>query len=351
MRTCEKCFASSTWIPNASPPDSAPAACEFGHGYAHRTWPTTAWIDSLLRLFSIYEEEIDPDKGLDLHIQIQNDWRIFSFIDVMLIHRFLTSAFESDPHPLLAEGVKVRLRVSEGGNSPDHISSWGQFSREIRKRNRYFPQAVPDRKILEQVLLDSAEPIKQDICLYRARVINPRVIPTPAEMGAPPADRASGGRANPVGIPYLYLAYSVDTCVYETRVANHTFVAVGKFYAERDLTVLNLADIDAPDFFSVDEIESDDEQIARVAFHRYLTALGDELRKPVRSTDQPTDYIPTQYLCELAKSLGLDGVLYASSLDPDGRNVVLFDVDAANCTSDVQVLEITSVQAEWRPIA
>lgn len=349
MRTCERCFAAGTWIPNASPPDAAPANCDFGHGYAHRTWPTTAWIDSLLRLFAIYEEEIDPAKGRELHVQIQEDWRIFSFTEPELTFRFLTSVFKSDPHPLLLTDVKVRLRIGAGGGSPDHISSWAQFSREIRTRNRYFPQAVPDRKILERVLLESAEAVKQDICLYRGRVMNSRAVPAVAEMGAPPAEKASAGRANPVGIPYLYLAYSVDTCFYETRVANHTYVAVGKFYARRDLVVLNLADIDAPDFFSVEEIESDEEQIARVAFHRYLTALGNELRKPVRSTDQPTDYIPTQYLCELAKSLGLDGVLYASSLDPSGRNLVLFDVESASCT-EVKLLEVTSVLAEWRQV-
>ena len=347
MRACSACFTASTWIPNASPPEYSPAICDFGHGFAHHTWPTTAWVDSFIRLFAIYEAADSTGEGEELHVQIQKDWEVFSFANPEQNRQFLSSAVQ-EGHPFLEPGMRVRLRSTSDGRSADHFSSWSRFSEEIRTRNRYFPQTVPDRKILEHVLLDSVERIEQGIRLYRGRVIDSHSIPSASEMSAPPPEKAVAGRANPVGIPYLYLSYALETCVYETRVANHTRVAIGTFHVARDLKVLNLADIEAPDFFSVDEIDLVDEQIARVSFRRYLTALSYELRKPVRSSDQPTDYIPTQYLCELAKSLGLDGVLYSSSLDPTGRNVVLFDVTAAECDSDFQVIEITSLEAKWR---
>lgn len=62
-----------------------------------------------------------------------------------------------------------------------------------------------------------------------------------------------------------------------------------------DLSALNVADVEPRDFFDIDIDQPDSiaEQTRRVLFHRYLTALGEELRKPVRATDQPTDYIPT----------------------------------------------------------
>src|SRR5690606_1978539 len=125
-------------------------------------------------------------------------------------------------------------------------------------------------------------------------------VPAVDKMGAPPATKAKAGRANPIGIPHQYLSFALETCIYETRVANHTRVAIGTFHAIRDLSVLNLADVDPPDFFDIDIDRPDSiaEQARRVLVHRYLTALGDELRQPVRATDQPTDYIPTQYLCE-----------------------------------------------------
>jgi len=91
------------------------------------------------------------------------------------------------------------------------------------------------------------------------------------------------------------------------------------------------------------------EQIRRVRFHRYLKALGGELRKPIHSSDQPTDYIPTQYLCELAKSIGLDGVLYSSSVDPSGhgRNLVLFDPAIATCDPEIHIASIKALSLDW----
>jgi len=351
LRACAKCFAATTWVSNASPPQGSPGACDFGHGYGAHTWPTTAWIDSFTRLFDIYEVD-DEGSGIPLHVQVQQDWRIFSFEDASRLGQFLASAV-ADAHPLLAEGVVVRLRPAADDVSTDHLLSWTQFSDEIRTRNRYFPQTVPDRQTLENVLLGSVERVEEDVALYRGRVVEGLDAPAVDEMGAPPVSRAKAGRANPMGIPHLYLSFAAETCIYETRVANYTRVAIGTFHAIRDLSVLNLADVEPPDFFAIDidEPDSVSEQVRRVLFHRYLTALGAELRRPVRATDQPTDYIPTQYLCELAKSLGLDGVLYSSSLHPPGRNLVLFDVNVALCEPEISVVEITALTAEWRELS
>lgn len=350
MRACAKCFAAGTWVSNASPPQGSPGTCDFGHGYDSHTWPTTAWIDNFARLFEIYEID-ETGTGVALHLRVQQDWRIFTFDEPSQVNQFLTSAVP-DAHPLLADGVVVRLRPAADGVNTDHLLSWTQFSDEIRNRNRYFPQTVPDRQTLENVLLGSVERVEKDVALYRGRVIESSDLLAVADMGAPPANKAKAGRANPIGIPHLYLSFGLETCIYETRVANHTRVAIGTFHAIRDLSVLNLADVEPPDFFDIDidQPDSISEQARRVLFHRYLTALGDELRKPVRATDQPTDYIPTQYLCELAKSLGLDGVLYSSSLHPQGRNLVLFDVNAAVCEPEITVVEITSLTAGWHTV-
>lgn len=346
MRACEACFAAKTWLSNASPPTSSPGKCDFGHGYSPHTWLTTVWADSFSKLCALYETT-DDNSGVALHQQVQTDWRLFSFDEKDSILNFLSSALGGD-HPLLQIGITVRLRIEAGDTGAKQLSSWSQFSQEIRTQNRYFPGTVPDRKILENMLYENITPVMKDVELFRARVISPGQPITPGELGAPPADKASPGRANPVGIPYLYLSFDSGTCIYETRVSNHSYVALGTFRAQRDLEVLNLADIEDPDFFDVNEIENVKEQTRRISFHRYLTALGDELKRPVRASDHLIDYIPTQYLCELAKSFGLDGVLYGSSLDPNpaGRNLVLFDVTAATC-EHVEIVKITSLTAAW----
>lgn len=344
MKACPRCFTSATWVSNAELADSSPAICDFCGSYAHHTWPTTTWNDSLGRLFAIYEVDTSTAVSNELHVQVQSDWRIFGFGDISKVRSFLISAFP-ESHPLLQDGIRVRLRVGENPKRADHILSWAKFSEEIRRRNRYFPQTELDNSLLKDALLGSVQSISESTPLYRARVLSSDVHPTCQEMGAPPANKAQAGRANPVGIPYLYLSYEARTCIYETRVANHTQVAIGTFRTLRELKVLNLADIEIPDFFSTDD------PITTISYYRYLHKLGDELKTPVRRSDQPIDYIPTQYLCELAKSLGLDGVLYPSSLDPSGRNVVLFDVEAALCDANLQIARITSLTADWTFLA
>ena len=81
-----------------------------------------------------------------------------------------------------------------------------------------------------------------------------------------------------------------------------------------------------------------------------LPADLSQLTLHVWSSDQPTDYIPTQYLCELAKSLSLDDVLYSSSLDPGRKNVVLFDTATAVCVTNPVTYQITSLRAEWETV-
>lgn len=343
MRACAKCFAAPTWVSNASPPESSPGNCDFGHAWSTSTWPTTAWMDGLSRLLAVYEA--DPS-GERLSVRIQEDWALFD-LGSNEADAFLESALGAT-EPLLGAGVRVRLRSHSDGGSADHAKSWAAFSAEIRTKNRYFPRSVPDEELLSRVLLNSVLQIDEDVQLYRARTCEDTPF-TVGDMGAPPAARATGGRANPVGIPYLYLGYSEQTCIYETRVSKHSRISVAAFRPARRIAVLNLAEIEVPDFFSIPEVESVDDQISQVELYRYLRALSGDLSKPVRASDQPTEYIPTQYLCELAKSLGLDGVIYASSLDPGGRNVVLFDVTAARCVDDPTTYVITSLAAAWMP--
>lgn len=346
MKACDSCFAVATWPANASPPEYAPSHCDFGHGYSSHTRQTTAWVDSLTGLLSIYETA-SPGEGEPIEVRIQADWGIFALPNEQ-VRVFLESAFDGTPD-VLQPNALVKLR-SDSGQAADHAMSWVRFAEEIRFKNRYFPQAVPDKDLLSRVLLETRVAISSDTDLFRARVVEAEV-PLACQMGAPPAEYASAGRANPVGIAHLYLSFDLETCIYETRVANHTRVAVGTFRPRRKLQVLNLADIDAPDFFSVREIDSIDDQIAQVSIHRYLKALSAELQKPVRASDHPADYIPTQYLCELAKALGLDGVLYRSSLHEVGRNLVLFDVGSATCIDSPKVVEITALTAVWRDVA
>jgi hypothetical protein len=345
MQACAACFHATTWVTSAFQGDVSIGTCDFGHGYADETWPTTAWDESLTRLFALYEID-DAGAGLPIEEQIQRDWQIFTLNSTQIRTLLQNSGVAS--HELLGDRVTVRLRGTGAGGA-DPITSWTQFSHEIRTQNRYFPTTEPDLKVLEAVIKESRKSIKEGTRLLRARV-SPSADAIPAlSMGAPPPHRATAGRANPVGIAYLYLAFELDTCVYESRVPAHEFLSVATFRLSRKVDVLNLANINPPDLFSAPDLDAVDDLVRSVLYYRYLAVLGRELSKPVRSSDGPTDYIPTQYLCELAKSMGFDGVQYASSVYPDGHNVVLFDAGIAEC-EDVTLYQITSMRATWKEV-
>lgn len=344
MRACPGCFSSETWTSNVDPALAEPGFCDFCAIVAEQTWPTNAWSEILSQLLEIYESvSVNEPFSDELSAKIQSDWGIFVYPNIETVRKFLTDALSED-HPLLNPRIHIRLRYEQSGPRADHTISWSTFSQEIRFRNRYFPQTEPDLELLKSALEGSVTSISQGTALFRARRSPDGVRFRTVEMGAPPVERATGGRANPVGIPYLYLSYSDRTCIYETRVANHTEISVGEFRTVRELKALNLANIAHPDYFSVEN------PIAAISVFKYLRTLGDELKKPVRSSDQPIDYIPTQYLCELAKSSNLDGVIYSSSLDPTGLNVVLFDVNAAQCKPDIKMAQITALTASWEYI-
>jgi RES domain-containing protein len=305
-------------------------------------------VDSFTGLLNLYETASD-DSGQSLAAQLQSDWGVFSFDNSDQILAFIRSSGIAD-HDLVQPEVRVRLKGSGVGQPADHITAWQLFSDEIRLRNRYFPSTVPDRGTLEQVLTQAVVPLAVETPLYRARICDGDADLGSNDMGAPPANKAAAGRANPVGIPYLYLAFETSTCVYEIRPTAHSCIAIGTFELAGRLEVLDLSEVKPLDYFDIVEIDDVEEQVQRVFFHRYLTALGDELSKPVRTGDRPTDYIPTQYLCELAKSFGLGGVIYGSSVLPSGHNVVLFDVTAAECAS-VEIVEVTGLTIAWAKAA
>ena len=48
-------------------------------------------------------------------------------------------------------------------------------------------------------------------------------------MGCPPNKLTSSGRANPQGIPYLYLSKTPETTLYETRASYLDELSIGKF--------------------------------------------------------------------------------------------------------------------------
>ena len=163
-------------------------------------------------------------------------------------------------------------------------------------------------------------------------------------MGCPPNYLATPGRANPKGIPYLYLSDSAKTTYYEVRALYLDKLSVGTFRIKRDLKLIDFI-YDVNLFFSYNCSSLPLKEI--VIKKKVIDAISADLSKPIRRYDDPElEYVPTQLICEYCKNIvGADGISFESSVHKGGRNYVLFDGSAAKCTR-VTIHEITKIDID-----
>jgi hypothetical protein len=138
----------------------------------------------------------------------------------------------------------------------------------------------------------------------------------------PLPERATEGRANPKGIPCLYLATDCDTAIGEVRPWIASYVSVGLFKARRKLRLVNCMTDDRPseEICKMSPAGQDEESA--------WSAIDLAFARPVDRADDTADYVPTQIIAELLKKHRFDGLIYRSQLG-NGRNVALFDLQAA----------------------
>jgi len=143
----------------------------------------------------------------------------------------------------------------------------------------------------------------------------------------PLPDRAREGRANPKGIPYLYLATHEDIAVAEVRPWIGSYVSIAQFVLNRDVRVVNCVTDDHR--IMAYSREPEPEERERAVWQDIDRAFS----RPMTSGDDTADYAPTQVIAEFFRENDLDGVAYGSSLGL-GNNVALFDPGVArlvNC--------------------
>lgn len=211
----------------------------------------------------------------------------------------------------------------------DWLLEWEKLRDELRYHNRFFPKiGIPLDRLSS--LLRSLQSEGDDIApmWYRARIQAGPAVYAADGMGAPPKEVATHGRANPAGIPYLYLASTAQTAISETRPHTGETVCVAEFQINRSIKVIDLR---TPRKTVSPFLLTDADEVGRMRNDLpFLERLGDELTRPVLPQTAVIDYTPSQYLCEFIKAEGYDGVLYRSSVS-DGVNLALFDPLAASC--------------------
>lgn len=214
-------------------------------------------------------------------------------------------------------------------------NAYWEFASAVLRRSRYVRDSAAEAFLA--TLLEQASAKVQVIpvgsVLYRAQLGHDwtyvdegaadceQPIGLPPERMKPRRDRAVEGRANPKGIPYLYVATRRDTALAEVRPWVGARISCAELKAARDLRVVDCTRHAARSFsilgLTPEEYWDDD----------VWADVDDAFARPVTAADDLADYVPTQVLAELFKSDGYDGVAYASSVG-DGHNISLFDLDS-----------------------
>lgn len=246
----------------------------------------------------------------------------------------------------IIESNKLPISIKSGVAYTDEILSdlnvWEDIKKQVRYKTRFFTNM--DKLEQKKFLEPTDNILTQGMILFRARITpSEKSILGKEEMGCPLPEKATPGRANPIGIPYLYLSDSPKTTYFEVRAVFLDNLSIGKFRITRNLKIVDFTEnislykgyIDDPDNLSY-----------LIAKTKILKSISADLSSPLRRYDSEIEYVPTQYICEYCKYvLHADGIIFRSALYSNGLNYVLFDKNDAECI-DVELHEIKKIDID-----
>ncbi|SEJ80766.1 RES domain-containing protein [Sphingobium sp. AP50] len=246
--------------------------------------------------------------------------------------------------------------------------SYSSFARRVRFSSRYI-LSVDDRSFLDTVVAtirDRDVTLKKDMILYRAQRgidvqdrqddegnwIGEDYWGYGAARMKPLPDRAQAGRANPTGIPVLYVGSTIETAISEVRPWIGAELSVAWCRLLRPLRTLDLSrghgksSFFGPIFKHLTGGRAPTQEEIETAV---WTDIDNAFSQPVTQTDDRADYAPTQILAELFRSAGYDAIGYKSHFgdrkDRGGFNIAIFDpaaVEIASCAP----FRVTSIKVE-----
>lgn len=303
-------------------------------------------------IFDIYSPISDlpndfPRAHTDLMKNIlSHNWRLFN-LKPDGIYRLITAlcANRYAEQPELFDGpVGIRQFNDKAYLEENSILQnycWSDFVEGIKRKNRFHSDYINLDKLL--VFLKCAvKSHKRGEILYRARICPDEYGYGTKEMGPPPEAMAKGGRVNPTGISILYLSDSLETTLYEIRAGIYDYVTVGRFKLQKDIQVIDLANIDRiSPFIGIDNGFDFTQYAINI---ESLRMIAQEIAKPLRN-DNALDYLPTQYISDYIRSKGYDGIEYISTMRKNGTNLAVFDPTLFKCTStksyDIKTISYT----------
>ena len=290
--------------------------------------------------------------GKDLHTCLREDFHFFSDIPDRDIQRNIIDS-------LLGSDSQGTYQLKEEFNFKWMID---EFHDELKTSRRFFFDKHGKFSFIFDTLdslIDSAKPSSayfqpdtEANNLYRARIgsqVNEDGSHAPfriADMGAAPTQFCKGGRINPPGISFLYLASSENTAALEIRATPADFFTVVDVALRNDPLLLDLRKASVSSLFGFKYFPHAQwiaNHLQKVSVYTYLSEI---LAQPVASED-PLGYIHTQIFCEYFKIKGIHGLLYDSTLCSSGFNVCIFEpTDFSELVGESRLARVSALSAE-----
>lgn len=348
---CKDCIGSSAYSRIYSDYDQQQGFCDFCREASDALGDIEVLSEAVESIMALYKtsgsEEHDARKIEDCLAQ---DWGMFnSEMSSEEKNKILCSALKFSKVELVSGQLYVP-KYAEAHISIAPSKAWADLSDELRFRNRFFPSNFEGeaRVAMAKALALSSKILSSGQFVYRARLLQENQNFGLKDMGAPPPEKAKSGRANPQGLPHLYAAFDATTSAIESRAGIRQYLNVAKMVLKYDITCVDLSDFSSINLF--DYFQDDSEAILEIlAKRRLLVDLGKALSAPMRHEDDLLTYVPTQFLCEFVKSQNYSAVIFSSSLNKSGKNLVVFDLGCFNIqdSSDIQKYEMTA--EGWTP--
>lgn len=348
MRCCVECFK-DTHIRNTIERQGVIGDCDYcSHKnvavYDVSTTPNPI-ADAIIGLVQIYSVS-DLPEAKPLKVALHDDWDIFSTgvatIQTLVVD--LCSPLISPASDIFTKHVIISQLLDDDFLNEFGVVRglrWEQFAESIKYENR-FHSGMFNADAFASFLSIISKQYPAGKEFYRARITHNSGGFTAKEMKAPPKGNRSAGRINPEGIGVLYLSSDDKIVLNEVRANTFDYVSIGKLQSNSDIKVVNLSGIsETSPFLYQGELEK------YAANRKVFQEIAIEIAKPLRRSDSPIEYLPTQYIAEFIKSQGYNGVEYASTLREGGYNVAIFDEVLFECVS-VNTVEVTKILYEIR---
>ena len=295
-------------------------------------------LDFFKELFDNFQ--LNPN-GKSLISLIQGNWSLFRNLECS--HKILNDTLNK----LGSTITNSEELVDFSEEILENINYWFKLKDQLKWERRYFTDInyITDDLGWDS-FFESKVIIKGDDIYYRARLHSnaDEDFFSDKQMFCPPKEISTAGRANPIGIPYLYLSDNEETILYEIRASYLDEVSVATFSLKQE----NEVEVIISDFTETPTLYHPNGVNKRIKSTLLKQLISRDLSKPMRRYDSELDYIPTQFICEFIKIFtNVQGIKFRSSLHNVGNNLVIFNQDIMNCTS-VKKVQVSKVNIKSR---